>query len=252
MTVLSQEIRDSVKQFPRYHLGSQLYQPALSLASSAITPLHTKFGYRSRFKSIPLFEGKANCTFTIRIPRYYLTREQRELICLDRNLYGTDIYSDDSDPVAAAIHCGWIRGEWPEEVDVSLLEPGSPMDREHSHRYHPDAGIGDSDTSSIMKVPPQHGSIRPRPHHDLHITLLILPPLQRYASSVRHGLKSRSWGANHDGMSFEILKLEWVDEGDNSRGDERTCAARRERLRAAMGFMGLQERSQKKLVGAAA
>lgn len=252
MTVLSHEIRDGVKQFPRHHLGSQLYRPTLGLATSAFTLLNSKFGYHSRFKSMPLFEGKANCTFTIRVPRYYLSRDQRELICLDRNLYGTDIYSDDSDPVAAAIHCGWIRGEWPEEVDVSLFQTGSPIDGEHSHKDYLDARTGDSEITSIMTAPPQNGPIRPRPHHDLHITLLILPPLQRYASSVRHGLKSRSWGSNHDGMSFEILNLEWVDEGDNSRGEERTGAARRERVRAAMSFMGLEERRQNNLVGAAA
>ena len=252
MTVLSQEIRDSVKQFPRHHLGSQLYRPVLSLAKSALTLLNSKSGYNSRFKGIPLFEGKANCTFTIRVPRYYLSRDQRELICLDRNVYGTDIYSDDSDPVAAAIHCGWIRGEWPEEVDVSLFQPASSMDGEHLHKDLSDAGIGDSKVPSVMITPPQHGPIRPMPHHDLHITLLILPPLQRYASSVRHGLKSRSWGSNHDGMSFEIVNLKWVDEGDNSRGEERTAAARRGRVRAAMSFMGLEERIQNNLVGAAA
>ena len=252
VTVLSQEIHDSIKHLPRRHLGSQLYRPIVSRAPSATTQLDTKFGYRSRFKSLPLFEGKANCTFTVRVPSYYLTCEQRELISLDRNLYGTDIYTDDSDPVAAAIHCGWIRGEWPEEVDVSLLQTASSVEKERSHTGFLDDEMDDQHQLSIMNVLPHYGPVRPKPYMDLHITLRVLPPLQRYASSVRYGLKSRSWGSNHDGMSFEIIKLEWVNEGIGSRGEERTGAARRKRLRTAMSFMGKEERGQKGLVGAAA
>lgn len=66
---------------------------------------------------------------------------------------------------------------------------------------------------------------------DLHITLLVLPPLQNYASTVAYGIKSRRWGGNHDGMSFKIDKIAWVDEGIG-KGEERGGEARRKRLRA--------------------
>lgn len=66
---------------------------------------------------------------------------------------------------------------------------------------------------------------------DLHITLLVLPQLQNYASTVAYGVKSRAWGGNHDGMSFKIEKIAWVDEGIG-KGEERGGEARRKRLRA--------------------
>ena len=254
-TVISQSVRDSVSHLPRRHLGSQLYSPKLSLPPSATTPLDSKFGYRSRFGAIPRFVEKANCTFTVRVPRYYLTRDQRELICLDRNVCGTDIYTDDSDPIAAAIHAGWIRGEWADDVDVSLLqlEPLSVRDDNiASENTTFDKGGEVSDSNSdrlVMTQPSAQGPIDPPPERDLHIVLLILPALQKYSSSVRHGLKSRCWGATHDGMSYEILKLVWVDEGGGSRGEERSGAARRERLRAAMALTGMKEGAESNVSG---
>ena len=252
VVVLSQELYETVKGFPQHHLGSHLYQPIASRAPSATTSLDAKYGYRSRFRSLPLFEGRMNCTITVRVPRYYLSREQREVICLDRNLYGTDIYTDDSDPVAAAIHSGWVRGEWSEEVDVSMLHIDSSVEQERSHIGSLNGKMDGQYQISVTKTPPRHGPVLPKPNMDLHITLRVLPPLQRYASSVRNGLKSRSWGSDHDGMSYEIIKLDWVDEGLSSRGEERTGAARRKRLRTAISFVGTEERGQKGLVGTAA
>ncbi len=68
---------------------------------------------------------------------------------------------------------------------------------------------------------------------DLHITLLVLPQLQNYASTVAYGMKSRLWGGNHDGMSFKIEKIAWIDEGIG-KGEERGGEARRKRLRAML------------------
>ncbi len=73
--------------------------------------------------------------------------------------------------------------------------------------------------------------MKPPAGKDLHITLLVLPQLQNYASTVAYGIKSRSWGGNHDGMSFKIDKITWVNEGIG-KGEERGGEARRKRLRA--------------------
>lgn len=79
-----------------------------------------------------------------------------------------------------------------------------------------------------MRLPPQ-----PPPNKDLHITLLILPKLERYESTVMFGLRSRAWDSTHDGISFKILHIDWVEEGVG-RGEERGGAARRKRLRNLM------------------
>lgn len=120
-TVNLEPLLKSVSHLPRYHLGSTLYAPRIEMPSSRAPPESSKFGYNSTPVPIPRFDGKENCTFTIRVPRFRIDSSHREEICARRALWGTGVYTDDSDPVAAAIHSGFIRGEWAEDVDVSML-----------------------------------------------------------------------------------------------------------------------------------
>ena len=73
----------------------------------------------------------------------------------------------------------------------------------------------------------------PPADQDLHITLLVLPRLEQYDSTVMFGIKSRKWDGRHDGMSFKVHRVDWVDEGVG-RGEERSGEARRKRLRTLM------------------
>jgi Histone deacetylation protein Rxt3 len=52
------------------------------------------------------------------------------------------------------------------------------------------------------------------PDHDLSVTLRVLPKLQRYTGTIRHHLKSRDWGGNHDGMSLFVEKVEQLPRGE--------------------------------------
>lgn len=151
---------------------------------------------------------------------------EREKICRRGALWGADIYTDDSDPLAAAMHAGWLRGDWGEGVDHSttslIAMPGSTV------------GLGNSavanSASLAISVRPALPQV-PLSGKDLHLTLLILPTLQRYASLVRYGIKSRAWGDTHDGMSFKIERMAWVDEGAGY-GEERGGEARRKRMKS--------------------
>ncbi len=198
---------------PRRHLGSVLYAPTLEPPDSEHS--HTISHY-----VIPRCDGKANCTLTVRIPRFYLSKEEREKVCRTRYVYGTDIYADDSDPLGAAIHAGWVCGDW---GDDSVLEALGVDLTKKEHK-----------TQEMACVNPPVSPILPPEGKDLHVTLLILPQLQRYIEKRSHGIKSREWGSDHDGMSYRIEKIQWVDEGAG-RGEERTAAARRKRLRTALG-----------------
>jgi len=153
-----------------------------------------------------------------------LTREAREKICTDKNLFGAEVYTDDSDPVAMCVHSGWIRGEWADEVDTLLMDlpPPPPIDQEVDEEMteKPEAPI----------VPPED--------MDLHITMRILPPLQKYKGVLMHGVGSRDWSESHDGLSWMVDKLRWVDEG-NSRAFARTGKARRARLEAAHSLVAM-------------
>jgi Histone deacetylation protein Rxt3 len=212
----------SVADLPRHHLGSTLYAPRIGVPSANASVESQKFGYTSTPVPIPRFEGKENCTFTVRVPRFRIDPSHREEICARRALWGTGVYTDDSDPVAAAIHSGYIRGEWGEDVDISMLDLEIKSDYHHAPQPATDAPAG---KPLIPPVPPAN--------KDLHITLLILPRLERYESSLMFGVKSRAWQGTHDGMSYKVERIEWVDEG-STRGEERSGAARRKRLRNMM------------------
>ncbi|KAL8827779.1 MAG: hypothetical protein Q9170_006874 [Blastenia crenularia] len=228
-----------IHHLPRHHLGSTLYAPVLEPASVTAAQHHTtKLGVSSIPKPLPRFEGKANCLFTVRVPRFYLSDLEREEVTRRRALWGCDVYTDDSDPLAAAIHAGWVQGSWGEDMDVSMLEPfnassqsiGKPavIDLETSETG---PAISSGSTATLASPPPE--PMIPPKNRDLHLTCLVLPPLERYTSKICHGIESRGWGDNHDGMSFRIERIEWVDEGVG-KGEERTGEARRKRMRGLL------------------
>ena len=157
---------------------------------------------------------------TIRIPRFYLSKEEREQVCLRRAVWGTDVYSDDTDPLAAVIHAGWVRGDWGDSIDAAMLDLDVASD------------TTDKEQTEFTAPPPS--PMLPRAGKDLHVTILILPTLEDYASSVSHGIKSRPWGNDHDGLSYRIEKIAWADE-KAARGEERGGEARRKRLRMTTG-----------------
>ena len=161
-----------------------------------------------------------NCTYTVRVSKTWLRRDEREAICAERYLWGSGIFTDDSDPVAAAIHSGYLKGAWGELVDKELLE-------QIIQEQNPKIDAGQENVPKELVEPP--------PGMDLHITLLVLPQLEHYEGTVRYGLKSRSWpekpnAAPHDGVGFMVLNCEWVDDGAE-RGKGRTGEERRRRLR---------------------
>ena len=215
----------SVAHLPRHHLGSTLYAPRVGVPTEKEGTESAKFGYTTTPQPIPRFDGKENCTFTVRVPRFRIDANHREEICARRALWGTGVYADDSDPVAAAIHSGYIRGAWGDDVDPDMLDLQIRDSYQHAPR-------GADSESNVGDEGPRFPPIPPA-DKDLHITLLILPKLERYEASVLFGIKSRAWGDTHDGMSFKVQRVDWVDEGVG-RGEERGGEARRKRLRNMM------------------
>lgn len=151
-----------------------------------------------------------------------------------RAVWGTDVYTDDSDVVAACIHAGWIRGEWGKDVDVDLLDLYKPSPTSKKQRTVPA-----EQHLEVLNSPPASGPVHVPVDRDLHVTLLILPCLEKYGSSTRFGIQSREFGGTyngrksiHDGISFMITSVRWVDGAapqSRLRGK-----ARRDRIRKAM------------------
>ncbi|CDM37203.1 Histone deacetylation protein Rxt3 [Penicillium roqueforti FM164] len=225
-TVNLEPLLSSVAHLPRHHLGSTLYTPRISTPTAKSSLDSSKFGYTSTPQPLPRFEQRENCTFTVRVPRFRINQSHREEICARRALWGTGVYTDDSDPVAAAIHSGFIRGAWGDDVDESMLD----LEIRDTYQHAPPP-----ETTPEGEAPAKGPRLPPIPptDKDLHITLLILPRLAQYDSTLMFGLKSRKWDGRHDGMSFKIHAVDWVDEGV-ARGEERSGEARRKRLRTLM------------------
>jgi hypothetical protein len=236
--ISSRAVLDAAAKHPRHHLGDFIYEPGLK--PERLHPNTTSGrGFSSNPKPLPwdIIKGKINCTLTVKVPRINLSQVAREEITARGYLWGTDVYSDDSDVVAACIHGGWIKGEWQEEVDVRMLD----VDRVPEKRGAKSANnTVDLETEGLHTSPPASGPMPIPEDRDLHVNVLILPKLAKYSSTTRFGITSREFGgeygnrhAVHDGLSYMIQGLRWVANGAQPQARLRG-KARRERMRKAM------------------
>lgn len=82
-----------------------------------------------------------------------------------RKVWGSEVYTDDSDVLAMCLHTGWVR-------------------------YRHEGALS--------------GSVTPKA---IEVTLQVAPRLVRYQGSLRGGIKSRSWGNGHDGVSLIVVEV---------------------------------------------
>lgn len=88
-----------------------------------------------------------------------------------RKIWGTDVYTDDSDLGLVLIHAGWIR--WNVEEDHVKAEEGVAVKK-------------------------------PLVKDAIEVTVRVVPRLNRYTSTERNGVRTRSWGNGHDGSSIVV------------------------------------------------
>lgn len=188
----------------------------------------------------------------VKVGKQHLAPSSREEITSRRALWGTDIYTDDSDVVAACIHGGWIRGEWPDDVDVDLLGLDEGVDadvkdvkgkkRRGQEPIEPKPESRPKQNPDYLDAPPRTGPLPVPEGRDMHVMVMVLPKLEKYTSDVRFGIKSREWGgifgrdgqrSSHDGLSFMIKSVRFVTNGALPQARLRG-SARRERMRKAM------------------
>jgi histone deacetylation protein Rxt3 len=254
LTVGSKAVLDSVAALPRHHLGDVLYSLKLKAGQShpsSRSARYSRFHYRTDPVPLPLdmILGKENCTLTVKVAKLYLTPGPREEITRRRAVWGTDVYTDDSDIIAACIHGGWVRGEWGDDVDVSLLDldvgiGAEPDVKSRSARSKKEAAVpfAPAPSPEVLTAPPKTGPVPVPAGKDLHVTVLVLPRLQEYGTTTRFGLRSREWplmepdgppGGPHAGLSFMITGIRWVTNGAEASSRVRG-KDRRERIRQAL------------------
>ncbi|KXJ87050.1 histone deacetylation protein Rxt3-domain-containing protein [Microdochium bolleyi] len=235
--VSSKAVYDSVASRERRHLGDFLYNVTLKPVPRRS---HAKTSYVSTPEPLPkhLIKGNENCTLLVKVPRVHLTPSAREEVTARRSIWGTEVYTDDSDVVAACIHDGWIRGEWGDDIDASLLEL-NPTSKSRKNKAAADQASQQPHQEVLTSRPDAPVPIPA--DRDLHVTILVLPTLDKYSGMTRYGMTSREWGSSahqpghkpHDGISFAVHSVRWVDGAapiSRLRGK-----ARRERIRKAMG-----------------
>ena len=251
-TISNKTVLDSIAHKPREHLGDFIYELGLKPARvhDPRTSRPPRHSYQSTPKPLPmsLIKGKEGSTLMVKVGKQHLTRSSREEITSRRAIWGTDVYTDDSDVLAACIHGGWIRGEWPEDVDVELLSLDEGIGADVKEAKGGKKGRGKEPTppqkqnTDFLEAPPKTGPVQVPEGQDMHVMVVIMPKLERYASTVRFGIKSREWGgklgrdgqrSSHDGLSFMIQSVRFVTNGAGPQSRLRG-KDRRERMRKAM------------------
>jgi hypothetical protein len=257
IVAINQAVLDEVAHLPRNHLGDISYEVKLGPArlQDPRTGRPPRHGFQSTPVPLPLdlIRDNLNCTLTVKVGKQHLVPQAREEITYRRALWGTDIYTDDSDIVAACIHGGWIRGEWPAGTAVDMLDLYSADDKDKKGKRSAAAAaaagklaVSQANSMVVLDAPPKSGPQDVSENQDLHVTVLVLPRLAKYASSCRFGIKSREFGgevpdatgttthrAAHDGLSFMVTGIRWVNNGAGTQNRLRG-KARRERIRRAL------------------
>ncbi|OCF33847.1 hypothetical protein I316_04559 [Kwoniella heveanensis BCC8398] len=96
-----------------------------------------------------------------------------------RQIWGTDVYTDDSDLGLILVHAGWVR--WTPANDGAN-------------------GGGNRAAESREK----------RDRDVINVTVRIVPRLIKYTATERNGVKTRGWGNGHDGASVVVERVERV------------------------------------------
>ncbi|KAG0271278.1 hypothetical protein BGZ95_000921 [Linnemannia exigua] len=161
---------------------------------------------------LPAMQGKENSLLEVRIASTYLTYDNVKV--KKREVWGTDVYTDDSDVVAMLIHAGYyIPPTHAQCTDEDSLQP--------IHQHH-----------NFVSSPIKHIC----PGFDLAVTLRVVPKLIKYQGSIRHRIKSRTWNTGHDGVSFRIESIRKLGAGEalnrgRSQSKRRMKEYSQERLR---------------------
>lgn len=132
----------------------------------------------------PLGLEYANSLLQVKIPRHYLDARLNSTL-LARKVWGgyQQVYSDDSDVAAMAVHMGLLDGS----ADLCWWNP----------HWTP---------ACVVKP----GNLE-QSQCDLSVTILLLPPLQEYQGFYANGINSRTWSKHnlHSGLSMTIYSFKW-------------------------------------------
>jgi hypothetical protein len=214
-------VKDEVKKLPSKHLGYVNYveiptnenynasfininENEQSYINSIIYPEKELKNKANYFLNTPIsmtllpdfIRNYINYTIDVRIPRYYLYDNEN---VYNRQVWGTDVYTDDSDIVAILYHCGILKSNDP-FANFETLKTGINIDTN---------SIIKTRTEPVYAVQPDN--TRENISDVLVVRLRVLPSLEKYIGCYRHCYNSRSWQGSvmHDGVSVSVETVRW-------------------------------------------
>ena len=108
----------------------------------------------------------------------------------NNEIWGCDVYTDDTDPILALRHCGFTCLDPPPLTPTHFKGKAShkpstpaPLRRTPVNQTNKDNVVGE--------IPKDEHGLKP---FDLDVDILLLPRLQQYFSVKRYGITSRHWG----------------------------------------------------------
>ncbi|QNP96701.1 histone deacetylation protein Rxt3-domain-containing protein [Yarrowia lipolytica] len=155
---------------------------------------------------LPNLQLHVDCTIQVLIPRKHLRKESNILV-QRREIWGTDIYTDDSDIVSVLYHTGVLPTRAQVDAFYSTLRAQEEGDADDTTDGHLE------DEHPVTVGPNSHlvtsTSDNEQIYGDCLVTLRALPKLTEYTGCYRNGINSRSW-KHHDGGSYAIQKVEFL------------------------------------------
>jgi len=120
-----------------------------------------------------------------------------------RKVWGTDVYTDDSDILAMCLHSGMLR-LGPDTAEESLENAVKSV-------YGSELSVTPKEDAPVTLRKDSNNSL-------LLVTVRVAPKLIQYRGCCRSGLVSRNWGNGHDGVSLMIESLSVIDRYSGKRG----------------------------------
>lgn len=245
VTVKSRKLLQQVSEFPRENICSVVYDEYPTASTIIRSYQHVKqddisnedsilqksresnnerkklYGLYSskRIELLPSFiVSYLNCTVDILVPYSALFNNAN---VYDKRIWGTDIYTDDSDVVAILYHCGILHSQDPTKRKSRKLS------RRQQRKERQDSSFDEH--SGILEFTNYTGAITPGNIDNIHnvggdpvteedaadliVTLIILPTLKEYKGCYRNNYYSRSW-KKHDGCSIALYGVRWCQLGE--------------------------------------
>lgn len=236
MAIKSQQVLETAAKFPRKNLGFVIYQeyPTYNTLLRNLRNLDDtdrerleqdeqlylkvqeerhEFGVKQskRIELLPsLIQNYINCTIDVCVPYSEIIDNSN---VYDKRIWGTDIYTDDSDIVAILYHCGILNSQDPTKRKARRVTRKQQQEQRNDMKWDEDkseyeftnysGAITPGNAENLHNVIDGVVSVEDEDATDLVVTLVILPRLNEYTGCYRNNYNSRSW-TNHDGVSIAI------------------------------------------------